>query len=441
MLGDRRWGCLRFVLVMASIAIFTGYAHWAYGSESIKHLVQTWIDRQGALRIIPRVFLEFIGLFILGRRFLWLSLAALFSAMWVGASYLQVIFDIPSIWQTFRYLGASLFGLGYPGVTIDEGRLQVEAGVPNLIRDIGGPGWVVVQPGNVVLTEYTHKPARVQADGAHFLSRFETVKRFRSDFEADGWEIITVDDRHGVLEKVETTTKDGITIIVEDIRFRYRLRLGRAFGDYVKRDPKNPNRFSVEAVKDMAYNRTARVKPRTSGEIELTPWHNMISFAVDGAITDYIRERRFNDIVHPDYPQAPRQVITDKLFSRGVRNRLRSNGAELLWWDIGHFKIEDRRVADQLVENWGLVWEGGAKVRRAFGEAKRIEQMERGRAEAQAEMLLEIMNAFDDMDLLENNQENVVNLLLARTAQILEGMKDNLNESPQGPTLPPIVDL
>ncbi|MCJ7818460.1 MAG: hypothetical protein MUP25_01420, partial [Syntrophales bacterium] len=154
-----------------------------------------------------------------------------------------------------------------------------------------------------------------------------------------------------------------------------------------------------------------------------------------------IRERRFNDIVVPRSLSNPRQTITNRLFSQGVRGRLRSNGAELLWWDIGHFKIEDRRVADQLVENWGVIWEGDAKIQRAFGEAERIKLLEIGRAEAQAELLDEILKTFQTMEMFDDSRENVVNLLLARTAQILDGMKDNLNESPPGPTLPPIVDL
>jgi hypothetical protein len=211
--------------------------------------------------------------------------------------------------------------------------------------------------------------------------------------------------------------------------------MGRAYGDYARRDPENPNPFSVEAIRHMAYSRTVRLRDQVP---ELTPWHVMVNIAVDGAITDYIREHRFNEVVVPRFPEAPRQEIIERLFAQAIRNRLRANGAELLWCDIGHFKVLNPEVADQLVENWGVVWEGEARVRQAFGEARRIEFLERGRAEGQAEMLTQILTAFENMALQDETRENVTNLLLARTAQIIEGLQDWENP-PEQPQIPPPV--
>ena len=82
--------------------------------------------------------------------------------------------------------------------------------------------------------------------------------------------------------------------MVRDIHFRYRLRTGRRYGDYEKRKAIDPYLFSVQAVKDMAYNRAAR----STG---LTDWHTTIRLAVDGAITDYIKAHKFDQLTSPTY--------------------------------------------------------------------------------------------------------------------------------------------
>ncbi len=434
--GDRKWGKARNLAILCALVTLTIFGHFIFPYDTVSHLIQTWLDRSRLWRLIPWPFLHLIGLVFQDYRFLWLAIAGFVSALLIGASFLREIFDLPKLRYPLRYLAAGVTGRRYPGVVIDDGQMQGDRDTPNLVRDIGGPGRVTVQPGNLVVFEDLPKPTRIQAEGSHFLSRFETLKLFPSDLETSGAEVPTIQDQHGYVEKAMATTKDGIGIQVEDIHYRYRLRLGRAYGDFAVRDPKHPNPFSIEAVRDMAYNRTVGLKDPKTGETELTPWHTMVNMAVEGAITDYLREHRFNEIVIPAFPDTPRQEILNNLFARPIRSRLRENGAELLWCDIGHFKILNPQVADQLVENWGAVWEGEAQVRLAYGEARRIEFLERGRAEAQAEMLTQILTAFDNLAFQGDQQENITNLLLARTAQIIDGLRDR-NNPPTPPSIPP----
>ena len=116
----------------------------------------------------------------------------------------------------------------------------------------------------------------------HFISRFENIK-----------EIVSLDDQHGFIEDLKVKTKDGIQLVVRDIHFRYRLRTGRRFGDHEKRRAVNPYLFSIQAVKDMAYNRSVR----TTG---LSDWHMTVRLAVDGAITDYIKAHKFDQLTSPE---------------------------------------------------------------------------------------------------------------------------------------------
>ncbi|MEA3352113.1 MAG: hypothetical protein U9Q82_16025, partial [Chloroflexota bacterium] len=191
-----------------------------------------------------------------------------------------------------------------------------------------------------------------------------------------------------------------------------------------------------QAVLDMAYQRSVR----SDG---ITPWHDLVKIAVDAAVTDYIRAHRFDDLTAPRFTDAdPRDEITNKLNSEGTKTRLKGVGAELLWADMGHFETVDEQVDQQRLETWGAKWIGNAEVQRAFGEARRISYQEFGRAEAQAEMLVSIMEALDDTDWPEDadEDERVRNIILTRTAQILDGMADrDFSTNRQSDDFPPPV--
>ncbi len=68
---------------------------------------------------------------------------------------------------------------------------------------------------------------------------------------------------------------------------------------------------------------------------------------------------------------------------------------------------------------------GNAEVKKAYSEARRLAYQELGRAEGQAEMLVSIAQAVEGIDLTGNRAKNIRHVLLARTAQILEAMRDS----------------
>jgi len=432
LLSDRRGGLFRLVFLFFILFLFTLLSHHAFEKYPIDAIVRRWTDHYGLLKLLPDTILNFLVLVIWDFRYFWISFMAFIGMVLIAARYIQDIYDLPRLRLAVRYLLSSTFSMFFPSLVIRDGNLLPDPDDPNLIRDVGGPGLLIVEPGNVVLSEHLDRSSRVVPEGVHFLTRFETIRRLHTD----DTEIPLLNERHGYIEESRATTKDGIVVVVRDVNFRYRLRSGKEFGDYVQKDSENPNPYSVQAVYDMVYNRSVRLNLDDRITPEMNPWNTTINFAVDGAIAGYIQERMFNDIVAPQFPNEPRQAITDRIFSQGVRQRLRTNGAELLWWDIGHFAVEDNRVSRQLIETWGTKWTGGATVRSAFGEAKRLEYLERGRTEAQAEMLTEILKSLEGMNLGEAKEDNIRNIILARVAQLIEGMADQ-GRSTSSPELPP----
>jgi hypothetical protein len=339
-------------------------------------------------------------------RYLFVLLVALAGAFSAGVRYVQDIYNLGNYGIAALYLLASFGGIGYPKLVISEGQKKVSRGKVNRLELIGGPGYITIRPGNAILTERLHNPAGVYSAGTFFALRFEMIVT-----------TLNLDDQHGIVSLVPSVTKDGIAVTVRDIQFRYRVWSGqRVTNTTAGRNPTNPYPYTIQAVRNMTYNRSVTVDG-------LTPWHDAVKGVIVGSITEYIAKHKLDQITAPRYVEGddPRREIGNQLQTPTVRDKLKDVGAQLLWYDIGHFDVDNKAVSEQRVNTWKAGWIGNAKVTRAYGDAQRIAYQEIGRAEAQAEVLMSIAHAFDDIDLAkEQKDRNIRNIVLMRTAQVLE---------------------
>lgn len=322
------------------------------------------------------------------------------SALMAGASYIRKLHGLEHYSTAIRFLWVSLFGIGYPRLVISDGIAQLQPEEENILYRIGGPGYLVIRPGNLVLLERLEHPAAILAAGKHFVSRFEKIR-----------EIISLEDQHSRIEELTAVTKDGIELRVRGIEFRYRL-----WADMRERTHTDPYPFSEQAVRNLVYNRSAK-----NGEVP--SWAAAVGGIIRGTISEYINRNQADLITAPRYLEGDPRAEIEKLFkSERVRKRLKSIGTQLLWIDIGHFDFAEEIVDKERLKTWQAKWIGSASVIRAYGEAQRLAYQELGRAEAQAEMLMSIVAALRDVEFSSEKRDNLRNIVLARTAQILEAM-------------------
>lgn len=323
-----------------------------------------------------------------------------------GARYVRNAYSLGSLRSASRYLLASLFSFDYPIQVIAEGKLQLDSlGELNLIQAIGGPGYLHIQPGNVVLLEGLDGRLRVLSAGRHFITRLERVK-----------EVLSLEERYAHVEKIAATSRDGIEVIARDIRYRYRLDSGMSALSGLGRTPENPYPYSEPAVIQAVYN-------RTMGAADLGEWHAGVNSVVESLIADYIRQNLVDHLTAPIIESDdPRGEIHRQFLSDAGRSRFSEKGAELLWIDIGHFETPEKQVAEQRVNTWQARWMGNANVVRAYGESQRLAYVEMGRAEAQAEMLMNIVHGLEDIAAKGEPRQRIRTLYLARIAQLLDAM-------------------
>jgi len=355
-------------------------------------------------------------------RYLFLPLATLIGAILFGARYIQDTYRLPRFGTALHYLLSALFAIDYPSITASEGRFQVKENEFNLMSVIGGPGILHVKQGNVVLLEKLNEPGRICGAGDYYVNQLERVK-----------EVVSLEDQHSVIEEINARSKDGIPVRVLGVNFRYRLQAGEKQGDYSERTPDHPYPFNEAAVRNMTYRRPVTL------DGSVIPWHIAVTRTVEGAITEYINTHQLDRLTSPNYLEKDsRTEILDRVNSERTREALRNLGAELLWVGIGHFDI-DEKVKERRLDTWGVKWVGNAKVVKSYGEAQRMIYQEIGRAEGQAELLMSIIHALDQVSLAGDSQEDYIEkvrtIILLRTAQILEALTER-EKPPEPKNLP-----
>jgi hypothetical protein len=325
-----------------------------------------------------------------------------------AASYVQDIYAIRRFRDALRFIFSATFRLFLPTLVIDDGEKKFAKGTTNLLDIIGGPGTVLVQPGNAITTRFLRRRGNSFGEGAVNMAPFETIG-----------EIATLDEKVDQLDEIRCTTRDGIQVIIRDVNYRFRIQYENEAGVLRRRNVNDPYPASLVAVTDMAYNRMVV-------NDEWLTWNSAVQRQVRNGITDHISTRNIDDLTSPRGSERdPRSELRNELMVGTPRTRLQELGTELLWIDVGHIDIVDPGVDSGRLDLWATDWIGNASNIRADGEAVRQAYQELGRAEAQSEYIMSITNELKNIDMSGDPRENLRRILLVRTAQILDAMADD----------------
>jgi len=391
-----------FIIIPAILALFVFLGDTLFEQVNAVALAQNAKAINPFARPVPEWLLTVIAYLFNGKnvRYMIAPVTAMILVIFGAAGYVRDIFHLPAYKDGLRYVIASLFALRYPRLEIDDGKKKTKDGEVNLLDRIGGPGYALIQPGNAVMFRTLREPSRVRGSGPHFMLPFETMGQ-----------ITSLDEQHGYLDQLQVTTRDGFRLLLRDVQFRFRIN-----AEDWTRTLETPYPYSEESFYNMAYNQSVRDDgPR--------PWKMTVRTKVVGAIMTYINANDIDFLTAPrDSEQNPRMELKNKLFTQAIKQNLKDVGADLIWIDVGHFDVVEPDVDQKRIDLWKADWVGNAEVSRAYGEAKRLAYQEMGRAEAQAELIMGIAHALENVDFSENIPQNLRAILLSRTAQILEAI-------------------
>lgn len=322
-----------------------------------------------------------------------------------GVYYLQDIYELDDFSKVFRYLIGALFHFSLPTLKVMGGKKALETGELNTLDRIGGPGTLFIEPGNAVILETLTAPSRILGPGEYEIFRNEVVKA-----------IVSLEKRDGSIDEVIATTQDGIDVKISNIKYQFCINKGQT----ELRAPENPYPFSVRAVYSLTYERAIDATG------ELGDWADVVKGIVRGIISEHVAAHTLDMLMAPGIIEHhPLENLRLKFEDKVNRDKFAKAGVDLLWINIGTFTVCSADVEEQRLKIWSARQEGRAKVMRAQGESENISSRERGRAEGQVILLKSIAQALSEIHVGENDSataKNLWNIVLARTAQILEAM-------------------
>ncbi|MEN4100233.1 MAG: hypothetical protein ROW52_09955, partial [Anaerolineaceae bacterium] len=170
-------------------------------------------------------------------------LAAIVAIFIAGSSYVRDIYNLKDFNLAFRYVITSMFGMLFPTLRIDGGVKDIPPGEVNLLDAIGGPGTVLIEPGNAVIFRKLNEVSEISITQAYFMEPFERIGSISS-----------LEDQESMLDDVLTATRDGIRVRLTDVHFRYRIVPMVVDGRMITRSLDSPYPYSEEAMHNMAYN-------------------------------------------------------------------------------------------------------------------------------------------------------------------------------------------
>lgn len=393
-----------FVVLILGLAIEA----WLQGPEFIPDIE----------RVDPTLIGEMISLVLAAVR-LALPVIGVFVGIPILISTLfQKMYAIQKSEEAHDSLNRVVFGKVGRRPFVIVGRGGILLGKDSFAGRSGGPATMIVYEDNAVVTEQYGRIKRVLGAGIHNIERFEKV-----------WEIIDLRPQHWVYP-VFAMTKEGIPIRCEaDLSFQIDDRPGGSA-------------WSVHTGGLYPYSEEAVFKAATSVWIREPdhPEHKrtwvgrvVIGFA-EGLLRNILAEYRLDWLLAPPQPgqKHPREEIRKQL-EQGLRASVGKVGAKLIRVDIGPIEVQAREdgtteklqeiIPKQRVEAWYADWEARALAGRAEMEAGLL-RTDMARVQAQAEVIVEIMEALQDTIVTQGVSEPYI--LAVRLVESLRWMSYNV---------------
>ncbi len=327
------------------------------------------------------------------------------NAFYVGVKYVKDIYEINGFRDALVYLLIVFFGYKLPKLKVSGG-IRKPLGKFDFIELIGGPGIVQIERDNVVVVETLRFYKDVLVAGERKLRRDEFVK-----------DILSTEEQYERIDELEALTADGIGVVVKNIQFRFRI------DGFFLPNAKGRQTFAYLplklAVKDLAYQRPV------PDDGKFAFWTTAVKGAVTGIICAHINDSYLDDLIAPrEAEKHSLNQLRNKFESDAIKERFKKMGIRFDSCDIGEISVPSMDVDKEHLKMWFVKQSGAMNVIRAHSDSESFASQERGRAEGQAMLLRGIARALEEIGVDGKDpaavRKNLKNILLTRTAQILE---------------------
>jgi regulator of protease activity HflC (stomatin/prohibitin superfamily) len=327
------------------------------------------------------------------------GIVTMIALAFLAAYFARAVYGLKTLGNGMEFVQARL--LGYSSTA---SRAVIRGGKHNLDGDeviarAGGPGRLIIHNDSAVVLEQVGKLTRVLKQGRHTLKPFEKI-----------YDVVDLRPQRWVHE-VKAMSKDGIPVNCQaDITFQIDDG-GQPPGE------NEPYPATDQAILSAATSKWVGVTSR-QGKHRVIDWTQRAAEASEEALRDILSTYLLDQLLGPAEPTMDhcRSAIQKELKTK-LGLPFSQLGLKLNQVELGDITVADE-VLQHRIEAWRTLWKRWAREREAEGEAEKLHYIEAAKAQAQADMIVAITQAFQS--LTESGALVPSQLVLLRMFEVLK---------------------
>ena len=277
--------------------------------------------------------------------------------VYISGAYVLALKDAEGLngWQAFKSLLSLMLNTQYDWVVIADGKISVTK-KKGVLKKLGGPGKVVIQPGNAVVFERGGTISRIAGAGVVLTKNFEVIR-----------EVIDLRKQFH-LETIEAVTADKITVKVEAAVVYQILPATETPGGTLLTDNMNLYPVTEETLRKAVFGGTAG------------GWHGYCRGAPLNVVRDQIMALTLDTLFESDGSANSRTIEAIERNAVAEVNKFASGmGVKIIGVDIRSIKLP-KAVMDEV-----------AKSRRLRADAETMHKFEEERNAARQTLIHSVL--------------------------------------------------
>jgi regulator of protease activity HflC (stomatin/prohibitin superfamily) len=262
---------------------------------------------------------------------------------------------------------------------------------------LGGPGRIGIASGNVAVTEINGRFYRVIDSGTHALNRFEYIHS-----------VLDLRPQDRTDPEVVLHSKEGLALVTS-VSATFRID-----SPNLTTSIQQPFPYDADTVRKLAYNEFNLPGGNVSN------WEDNVLATIKGILYASVFSFSLDELLQDDLTQIGTHLTIRRDVEREAKIKLRDQGIDLIRVRIGGFRFSDE-VTELRIKNWRIEWENQARLMRAEGEARALEEMELARADAEIELVRAISVGMEQARR-QGYQGDIKEIISLRFIEALEKM-------------------
>ena len=340
-------------------------------------------------RLLSFVIGCIIGLVVVG---LWL-----FIVLFISSEYVLALHEIAGVGRrdAIRMLWSLVMGIQLPWLIVENGNVT-ESRPRGVLPEVGGPGVVIIRPGNAVVFERHGEVTRIAGPGLVKTRLFERIKV-----------VIDLRPQWTTLQAENVFTKDRVPLTIEygvGYHIERKEETDERVGDMVE-----SSREALTEEIGEVYRVYGSTIHRAAFNVIPAGWTRIVEATAERMLRDAVATLEFDQMFKTRMvSQAERGLVEDERMiqeiEQRVQNRLREAATA---WGVGGITVNvmniemPAEVQQRVLDWWKARWR--RKITLEEAESERLAALTKAEGQARALLMMERVKAAAHREMVEQS--------------------------------------